>query len=533
MEPVRDVDLRSPVAAFRSILIGVCGVLALLPEGGRRGLTILAGLSVLTWVVFRARMRDDQRVLVAYAEALIAGASVVASGGSDSPLLPYLLSPGLALGMLAGPRAVLQGAVLSGASIVVARAAGETDDPVRDLAVSGLQWVLLALAVGMVATWARRITTAPAGTPDRYGELRTLLEQLRTITRGLPGGLDAGAAAEALLDEAGRAAPNTRSAVLVQTVEGGALVPLAVRGTRRVPWRAPLSAPGPLRDAWESQQPVVDRRQPDRHGRRQGGALLAVPIVGSEALFGLVVLEAREPGAFPEERIAAVREVAAGAALRLETALLFDEVRSVATAEERNRLAREMHDGVAQDLAFIGYQLDELRGQADKVDTALGARVAELRKDLTGLISNLRLSITDLKTSVSADRGLGAALGSYIRAISTGRTLRVHLSLQESPFRLPSDREVALFQLAQVVAQDVRQAGRAENLWVTLTVDPPSARLVVEHDGGEEAHELGEVRSALERLDAILTVSPRRGGGVRVEAVFEGGDDGDPGAAGR
>jgi signal transduction histidine kinase len=204
-------------------------------------------------------------------------------------------------------------------------------------------------------------------------------------------------------------------------------------------------------------------------------------------------------------------------------------VRSVATTEERSRLAREVHDGVAQELAFVGYRLDELRAIAGKTDPELATRVSVLRKEITELISNLRLSITDLKTSVSHDRGLGAALGTYIRAIAAGRPLMVHVSLQESPFRLAPDREVALFQLAQVVAQDVRHLGRASNLWVTLSVDPPSASLVVEHDGEveDDGPDLSEVEATLKQLGGALVVGPREGGGISVRAGFEGDDDAD------
>jgi signal transduction histidine kinase len=193
--------------------------------------------------------------------------------------------------------------------------------------------------------------------------------------------------------------------------------------------------------------------------------------------------------------------------------------------EERDRLAREMHDGVAQDLAFIGYRLDALRLQAAKVDESLAASAAELRSDLTDLIANLRLSITDLRTTVSADRGLGSALSSYVRAIGAGNKLTVHLSLQESPFRLPAEQEVALFRLAQATAQEARRTGRAGSLWVTLSVDPPSARLLVEYDGPLDAPDpgqLAEVTAALERLGGSIGVRARDGGGAVVEARFEG-----------
>ena len=53
-------------------------------------------------------------------------------------------------------------------------------------------------------------------------------------------------------------------------------------------------------------------------------------------------------------------QVAARHALHLDTALIFDDVRALATSEERNRIAREMHDGVAQELVALGYIVDEI-----------------------------------------------------------------------------------------------------------------------------------------------------------------------------
>jgi signal transduction histidine kinase len=535
-EPGRaDADLRSPIAAFRAILIGVCAVLASLPDGQHRALLTLAGLGVLTWVVYHAPLSDERRTQVAYAEAVLAGIAIVASGGDTSPLLPYLLCPGLALGLLAGPRAVLQGAALAAAALAVSRAVARPPHSLEKFAVASVQWVLLSLAVGLVATWARRLVYVEQPAVDRYGEVRSLLEQLRTATRGLPSGLDATAAAAGLLEEANRLMPHTRSAVLVQSGGGGALIPIAVRGTRRVPWRAPLSSPGPLRDAWLMQQPTIDRRKPDRHGRRHGSTLAALPLVGHDAPFGLLVLEGKGADAFPAEQVDGVRRAAAESGLRMETSLLFEEVRSNVTTEERGRLAREMHDGVGQELAFLGYRLDEVRAIAAKTDPDLADRLRELRTDMTALISNLRLSITDLKSSVSHERGLGEALGTYIRAAASGRQLTVHVSLQESPFRLTADREVVLFQIAQFVAQRVRENGRARNLWATLTVDPPSACLVVEHDDDVDVgygDDLRDLAAVLTQLGGSLVTSSRPGGGVRVEALFEGVSDGDTGAAG-
>ena len=522
----------SPATAFRATLLVLCSVLSVVADSRTFAALPIALLAAYAIAAERFEPIRRRPVVWTVLEAVAAGAAVALTGGALSPMLPYLLAPGLALG-LAGTTVHV---VLAGAGAVVGLLAGRVahevyERPIADadrldFATDTGLWVLLGLAFGLVAGWAQRLTVAaqPA-VVDRYEDARGLLEQLRGVARRLPGGLDLTSSAQALLERCSEVAPSQRSAVLVQP-SPGTLVPAAVRGTARVPWRAPLSSPGPLQRAWESGQPVVDTRPPDRHGRRRGSTLAVLPLSTGDGPFGLLILEAYDENAFDAAVVAELAACAAEGALRVETALLFEEVRSTVTLEERDRLAREMHDGVAQELAFVGYQLDDLRMQAAKVDDALAERMAEVRRGLTRLISDIRLSITDLKTSVSSDRGLGAAITSYVRAVGSGTGLAVHVSLQESAFRLPGETEVLLFQVAQLVAQDVRRTGQATNLWVTLTVDPPSARLRVEHDGavGESAGmDLSELTEHLSRLGGELRVGPRPHGGVRVEAVLEGG----------
>ena len=93
------------------------------------------------------------------------------------------------------------------------------------------------------------------------------------------------------------------------------------------------------------------------------GTAVAIPVQTDASVVG--VLSARlAPGIDPdhiglEDALAAVAKALRPAALQLDTALVFSAVRESATAEERQRLAREMHDGVAQDLASFGYLIDD------------------------------------------------------------------------------------------------------------------------------------------------------------------------------
>ena len=523
-------ELRVPVAAFRGALLVLCGVLSILATSRTYAALPIALLGCLVIAAERVTAARRHPVALGLVETVVAALSVIGTGGSLSPMLPYLLAPPVCVGLVVGARAVGAVTVLAAGTLLAGRIIPTpwlgSRDLLRSFLQSGGQFVALGFALGVVAARARMLTQGEdALDEDRFVEARGLLRDLRAISRRLPGGLDASSTGEVLLGRCAEVVATVRSAVLVQPA-AAALVPIAVRGTRRVPWRAPLTEPGPLRTAWETRAPLVDRREADADGRRRGSAIAVLPLLAEQGPFGLVVLESFELDAFPPAVLTALEAHVRASALRLETALLFDEVRSAVTVEERDRLAREMHDGVAQELAYLGYQLDDLRFQAGKVDQALASRVGELRNDLTGLISNLRLAITDLKTSVGTERGLGSALSSYVRAVGSGQQLTVHLSLEESAFRLPGDQEVLLLQIAQAVTQDVRRSRTAANLWVSLSVAPPYARLLVEHDGDSPPdEELLLFRQQLVASGGTLSVRPRNAGGVSVEVVLEGGSD--------
>jgi signal transduction histidine kinase len=222
--------------------------------------------------------------------------------------------------------------------------------------------------------------------------------------------------------------------------------------------------------------------------------------------------------------------VVAEAALRLETAMLFDEVRGVATAEERRRLAREIHDGIAQELASLGYVVDEISATAaDNGQPGIVADLTELRHQMTRIVRELRLSIFELRTEVDRHGGLGAALSDYIRTIGTTSPFTVHLTLDESSRRLPAEAEAELLRIAQEAINNARKHSTADNLWVTCRVHPPSAELIVEDDGRglgqgrEDSFGMEIMRERAARLRAALEVRPREPRGTYVAVTLGSG----------
>jgi signal transduction histidine kinase len=240
--------------------------------------------------------------------------------------------------------------------------------------------------------------------------------------------------------------------------------------------------------------------------------------------FGLVAVERTAP-AFDMARMTEVDQLLAEQSLRLETALLFSEVRTLATTEERRRLAREIHDGIAQELASLGYVVDDLAARARYIPD-LEHDIRALRGELTRVISELRLSIFDLRSDVQTTVGLGTAISDYVRQVGAGSNFTVHLVLDEAPVRLPVDAETELLRIAQEAITNARKHANAENLWVTCRIDPPSALLRVEDDGAglgqprADSFGLEVMRERATRIGAQLSVAQREQGGTAVQVTL-------------
>jgi signal transduction histidine kinase len=389
------------------------------------------------------------------------------------------------------------------------------------------EWLAIAgLSAGFIASVQRRLARETTAGPQPYAEATRLLTQLRTVARQLPGAtLDPGGIAEHLIEEVRAIAPADRAAVLSGS-GGGRLVVLAQAGVDRVDWETSLDADSAIADAWASQQPQVTARSQVRSGSGDVSALV-VPLVSGIRTIGLVTLEADRHGAYPSPLVNRITAMAGAAALRLEAALLFDDVRSLATNEERQRLAREIHDGVAQELVMVGYGIDNALGTLPEGADESAEGLRALRAEVTRVITELRLSLFELRTEVDRQGGLAAAIAEYARQVAAAGGLRVHFSVDESTARLPAAVEAELLRIAQEAITNARKHAGAQNLWVTCEIDPPYARIEVCDDGSGIGPQRPDGRFGLaimaeraERIRGQLEITPRASSGTSVAVVL-------------
>ncbi|NEE01797.1 sensor histidine kinase [Phytoactinopolyspora halotolerans] len=432
---------------------------------------------------------------------------VIGLGFPDAYLaLPYLLLPAFAGGLAGGAAGAILATIIAGmgmaAGDILARNALLNGTSAGSLAA----WLVIVFVTGAIGAWLLRQENVHVADGERYAAAYRLLSELRVVSRRLSGGLDPMTLAEGILDHVASHIDVRRSALLVRR-DGGVLFPLARRGDDDG-WLVGAEKDPVVLDAWTNEVPAWAPA-----GRR--GYRVVLPLrVGSRTI-GAVVADV--PEQVSSDELAELARSTDEGAVRLETALLFDEVRELATREERQRLAREIHDGIAQELASLGYLVDDLLARTTNADAA--SLATTLRRELTRIVTELRHSVFDLRSDLDRDAGLGETLSGYARQIGAQARLNVHLVNQEGQERLRPEVEAELLRIGQEAITNVRKHAKARNLWVTVSVNPPSAHIRVADDGTG----MRERPSDRYGLDIMSERARRIGATLVIEDAPEGG----------
>jgi len=443
-------------------------------------------------------------IIPALAETLTAAVIIGTLGKSGLLFLPYLTVPLFLAGLTTGLAAGLGCALVAG--LTLSATVASTGEP----AANALNrndtlgaWLFIFAAVPTVGAWFRRIRSenAPDSEPA-YADAHRLLSELHVVARQLSLGLDPRTLASALTEDIRAVVPQAIVVVLARSA-GGRFVALAGD-------EPDDEAEAAIEDAWLSAHPV----------KREGAGthFAAIPVLMGERVVALVVVTTLTT--IDETSLRRCRAVIEQSGPRLASAMLFDDVRRLATTDERMRLAREIHDGIAQDLASVGYALDDIRRDSDP---EVAKQVVAVREQLQAMVADLRMSIFDLRTGINDTVGLGAALSEHAQRIGGQSGLAVHASIDESPKRLPITVEVELLRIVQEAITNVRRHANASNLWLTVTVEPPRAHITVTDDGRglkagrADSFGITGMRERARRIAASLVVGPGPEGGTMVE----------------
>ena len=211
-----------------------------------------------------------------------------------------------------------------------------------------------------------------------------------------------------------------------------------------------------------------------------------------------------------------------------ENARLHERARQAAVLEERQRLARELHDSVTQALYGVSLQAEAATRALTAGDTSpVAASLTEIRETTHEALGEMRLLLFELRPPLLEERGLYGALQSRLGAVESRAGLVTELQ-GEGAERLAPELEQELYRLAQEALNNVLKHAHARHVVVQLDVSPESAILEVADDGvgfepslrNDGGFGLRGMHERAARLGGTLQVesAPGQGTRVRVEA---------------
>ena len=528
-----ETNLSYMVIAARATLV-LSGILLGAVDGAAESFRVVAAVLMLWTIVaavIQTRFRGGRglRAVVAI-DALVTVGAVAATGGFGSE---FALMPAISLiliGYLVSPRPIVAVIAVGSVSVGITVWFHALDDIAGS---SDIQFAFLYLLCGAFGTFARRLVSEldaqRAEVIDQSGQMATvndLLVSLHGLAQSLPAALDPGEAVISIRERL-RGRFRFHGMVILVPAEAGSGWRCELAEGVTVPRRiedGELPAAAALALARGSVVTVTDRLE----GSEPAGfsALcrsgIYAPLTTRGSINGLIALEHDPPAVYGAIESEYLESFSSIFALTLDNARWFARLRTLGAEAERSRIARELHDRIAQSLAYIAFELERMETLPGEKRTEL----ADLREVVRGVVQELRETIYQLRTAVTEDGDIAGLVAEYLERFAERTGVTTTLS-SEVTARLAPRTEQEIWRIIQEALNNVSKHADASSVQVVLRIGGDGARVEISDDGrgfdpgnvdGEHYGIIG-MRERAEAIGAQLSVSSRGGAGttVRIE----------------
>ncbi len=224
---------------------------------------------------------------------------------------------------------------------------------------------------------------------------------------------------------------------------------------------------------------------------------VGVPVMIQDVLMGSLVLSANpEAASLTGRDLFLISTIAGQLGIALENVRLYEEVQArealrgemlhqvvSAQEKERQRIARELHDGTGQTLTALGLGLAAAAENIQHNSHNLNNQLRELKSISAQALQEVHDVISDLRPSLLDNLGLVSALRSQVQSFEERMGINASLAIHGEKRRLESDLETVIFRIAQEALTNVAKHAQAQNVDVDLTIQPDLLKLVVTDDG--------------------------------------------------
>ncbi|HEX9039064.1 MAG TPA: GAF domain-containing sensor histidine kinase [Ktedonobacterales bacterium] len=256
----------------------------------------------------------------------------------------------------------------------------------------------------------------------------------------------------------------------------------------------------------------------------------SIPLYANEKKLGVLNVASPDWRELAPDDLALLHAIGDLLGIAVERARLFTRSTQIGALEERNRLAREIHDTLAQGLAAIALQLEsvdallEAGAKAERARPSVERALALTRANL----EEARRSVLDLRAVSLEGQTLTQALEALARETALEGGGHVSCAITGGGRPLPARIEAGLYRIAREALTNVARHAGATRARLTLLMTPEEARLTIEDDGhgfdptgvsGGRYGLLGMTERA-RLLGGELHVATSPGEGTRIEAII-------------
>ncbi len=378
-------------------------------------------------------------------------------------------------------------------------------------------------------------------TERRENEQRTLL--LQQLTAALASAVTAEAVADVMAGQVLKALGGHIAAIMQMSSDGQCLEAISVAGIPAAIvnryTRIPMNAVVPITDAARHQQPVWIENPQDYRARYPEVFQTTQPATNTQAIACLpLIVNHRLIGAFgisfpqPRKMTAADRAfmvaLAQQCAQALERARLHVEAQNLAAMNERQRLARDLHDAVSQTLfsaSVIAESLPRLWQQSPARTLHL---LEQLRLLNRGAMAEMRSLLVELRPEALLNTRLETLLAQLVDTVKVRKPVDITLKINlQARHPLPPDVHIAFYRIAQEALTNVMKHTNATEVVIELNELPRHADLTIQDNGSgfnpraaSSGIGLASMRERAADVKARLRVVSRKGKGTRVSVTW-------------
>jgi signal transduction histidine kinase len=255
-------------------------------------------------------------------------------------------------------------------------------------------------------------------------------------------------------------------------------------------------------------------------------ATLTVPTLIGGKLAGFIGIRSKDKSLFPTPERELARALAHQAMLAIQLMRLSRQSREAAIAAERNRMARDLHDTLAQGFTGVIVQLEAAEDAWSKgLSSEAGEHLARARELARGSLHEARLSARALRSQALAEKDICEAMEDLIKKMTAGTGVVGAFTREGEPWRLSKEWEENLLRIGQEVLTNTLRHARARHFNAHLAFDPQGLRFELQDDGAgfdpaSQSEGLGliGIKERVEVMGGRLTIQSADGHGTVISA---------------